>query len=227
MFYLKEICNLEEPADSDICVKIAGMSLQNSEWTLAYGLPSAHYFDIDNYLTMNENSKELSQFLSQKIISLSEIRDFDKIAFIDKGWAGPVGLIAISTLVASLTNKEMLIIRPKKKLLRGAVKGNLRKGDKILILSDVATVGWTIFEAAEKIWQLGGKAPCALVVIDRCQGATVNLERKGIELFSLVSAKTLKEKKEKEIQEKFKVTIEERFSPVLIDFGGASSTTIG
>lgn len=226
MFYRQELCNLDKPEEASICVKIAGMSLKNSEWTLVGGLPSKHYFDIDNYLGMKENASALSRLLADKINQMAKEFEFDKVAFIEKGGAGPVGLIAISSSVATLVNKDILLIRPKKKILRGAIKGNFIKGERVLILNDVATAGWTIFEAAEKIWDLGGKVPYALTVIDRDQGATVNLGRKGIELFSLFSAKTMREKKGAQLEEEYKMNIEDMFIPTLVDFGGSSATAI-
>jgi len=226
VFYKQELCNWDDPEEATLCLEIAGLSLRNSEYTLVGGLPSAHYFDIDNYLMENKNSSvALSKFLANKINQLSSSYEFDKVAFIEKGGAGPVGLIAISSMLGKLIDKEMIIIRSKKRLLRGTVKGLLKKDDRVMILSDVATIGWTIFEAAEKVWDLGGKVPCALVVIDRDQGATVNLGRKGIELFSIYSAKTMREKKGAELEDRYKRAIEDRFVPQLVDFGGTSSTS--
>ncbi|MDQ7786737.1 MAG: hypothetical protein RDU01_03940 [Thermodesulfovibrionales bacterium] len=227
MFYKQELCNWDDPEEASLCLKIAGLSLRNSEYTLIGGLPSAHYFDIDSYLMENKNNATaLAKLLADKINQLSKSHEFNKVAFIEKGGAGPVGLISIRSTLGTLIEKEMIIIRSKKRLLRGTIKGSLNKDDRVIILSDVATIGWTIFEAAEKVWDLGAKVPYALVVIDRDQGATVNLGRKGIELLSIYTAKTIREKKGSELKEHYKTGIEDRFIMQLVDFGGSSSTSV-
>jgi orotate phosphoribosyltransferase len=226
MLYRQELCNLDIQEEAEILVKIAGESLENSEYTLVGGLPSKYYFDIDNYLSNKANINALSKLLVRKINDLSTKFEFDKVAVIDKGGSGPVGLIILFALLSVLLEKEMLIVRPKKKLLRGAIKGALKKDERVLLLNDVATQGWTIFESAEKIWACGGKVPYALVVIDRWQGATENLGRKGLQLFSLTSAKMLREKKGAELEKRYNLNIAPFFEPVFVDFGGSARTMV-
>jgi orotate phosphoribosyltransferase len=226
MFYRQELCDLGDPVEGKICLKVAGMSMRNSEWTLTGGLASNHFFDIDNYLLSEEDAGQLANLLARKIDFLAKKIGFDKVAVIEKVGPGPIGLIGITYLLKPLISKGIVIVRPRKKLLLAAIKGNFRKGDRLLILTDVATGGWTIFGAAQKIWDAGGQVPAALAVIDRDQGAVVNLGRKGIELFSLFSAKTMREEKGEELKKDFRMVIEDRFSPELEDFGGKSATSV-
>jgi orotate phosphoribosyltransferase len=225
MFYKQELCDLDDPREADICVRIIGTSLKSSEWTLTGGLASGNFFDMDKYLLDAKNANELSALIADKITKLSTSHAFDKIGFIDKGGSGPIGLITISSSVADLIKKEIVIIRSKKKLLLAAIKGSVGKGERVMLLNDVATAGWTIFEAAEKVWQAGGTVPYALTVIDRDQGASVSLGRKGIELFSIVSAKTIREKRGEQLETQYKAIIQDTFTPKLVDFGGVSSTS--
>ena len=226
MLYKQELCNLNNPKDAQFCLEVAGLSLKNSVHTLIGGLPSGHFFDIDEYLCEKNNPEKLSDNLAQKINYLEKDKKFNKVAFIDKGGLGPVGLIMVNSLVSKLIKMKTIIVRPRKKLWRGVIKGNFEIGDNVLILNDVATTGRTVFEAVEKVIACGGKVTTALVVIDRDQGATINLARKGIELFSLFSAKTLREKKLKDLNKQYKVGIDDAFDPKLIDFGGRSITSI-
>lgn len=226
MLYRRELCNLQNPDEAKLLVEIAAKSLQNSEWILTGGYSSRHFFDLDNSLCEKEKAKALSQLLADKIQELSKTCTFNKVAFIDKGESGPVGLISIMGLIASLIDIETILVRPKKLLLRSVVKGELKMGDRVLILSDVATTGFTIFETAQKILARGANAPYALVVFDRLQGATENLGRKGIELYSLSSAKSLREEKGQEIQERYGLSITPDFEPNLKDFGGKCVTML-
>jgi len=203
MKYIKR--ELLDPAD-EFCLKIFKAGLKNSEYVLSNGLPSKDYFDLDEAIlgrseNMFETTEEFVKRLVQKVKELDGQHHFDRIAFIDKGGQGPVGLIFLAALIYMTVRKEALIIRPFKELHRSRVKGRpIRSGEKILILSDVATEGNTIFSAAQVIWDFGGKVPCALVFYDREQGAGENLMKKDIELISLRARETLK--KNPEIAEK-------------------------
>lgn len=232
MAYFWELCNWQDSEEASLIIDIAGLSLQNSDYVLTGGIPSGHFFDLDIVFNNTEKANQLCDKLVEKISQLkkSSSYSFDKIAFIDKGEGGPVGLITCKNLLSSkLANafqSDFLIIRPKKLLLRAAVKGHLNAGDKVLILSDVATTGRTIFHAAEKVKELGGIVNSSLVVFDRRQGATENLYVKGIQLFSISSILSLEERNE-EIQNKHNRRIESlNKETILLDFGGNSSTSV-
>lgn len=228
MLYIRELCNLNDD-EADVLIEAAGKSLQNSEYTLMGGTPSSHFFDIDLFLREGRNAEKLVDLLISKIkkITASDSYGITKIALIDKGEGGPLGLVSILSELAKGLEEELLLIRPKKLLLKAAIKGNIATGDKVLILSDVATTGRTIFKAAEKLVALGATAPATLVVFDRRQGATENLGMKGIQLFSLTSTVSLKEEKEKELKAKYRRGIKDsQIAPIYIDFGGRSVTNI-
>ena len=228
MLYRRELCNLEDNEEGKICLRVAALSLKNSDWTLVSGLHSNYYFDLDSYAFDNKtNTKELISLLGSRVTALSEMMRFDKIAFIDKEGPGPVGLITFFAALNALFKQECIIIRPRRQLLSAAIKGPFKEGDSVLILNDVATEGSTIFEAAEKIWECGGTVPCALVILDRSQGATTNLGRKGIELYSLTSAASIKESKPAEFKEISGREIEVEPRPRLTDFGGPAYVAFG
>ncbi|MBI4679865.1 MAG: hypothetical protein HY753_01295 [Nitrospirae bacterium] len=229
MLYRRELCNLKDPIDGKICLEIAGESLKNSEWTLVEGLRSAYYFDLDNFVCKRENAKKLIELLSKNINKLSEKFEFDKVALIDKGSIGPVGLIVLFGALTLHIEKEFIIVRPQKQLKRSAIKGNLNNNDRVLLLNDVATTGRTLFEAAEKIGECGGNVLYSLVVIDRCQGAITNLGRKGIELFSLTSAKSIDQDEDigQKLKEIYHSSVFPDFEPKLVDFGGSIKTIAG
>lgn len=224
----RELCNLENPDEASLLVDIIGKSLKNSEHTLTEGLRSSQFLDLDLSLADINISEKLTDTIASKFKTLEQIDEckIDKIALIDKGDIGPVGLISLKSSLSKKVNKESIIVRIQKYLVRSAIKGELTKGDNVAILSDIATTGFTIHQAAQKIWAYGGKIAFALVVIDRLQGATENLGRKGIHLISLTSVKSLDESKREEIIKKYERTIEYDYEPSLKDFGGKSSTVL-
>jgi orotate phosphoribosyltransferase len=76
--------------------------------------------------------------------------------------------------------------------------------------------------AAQKIWHLGGKIPCALVWIDRQLGARENLEQYGIKLYSIVDPQILA-LNSNELKKAIK---EDKQEKCYIDFGGNSKTSV-
>lgn len=225
-----ELCDLRDKHEGEICLNIVGKSLKNSEYTLTGGGGSAQFLDLDEYLLDPQGASDLVTLLSNHIEALNKnYFPFDKIALIDKGGKGPVGLIRLFDLLAQkMTKFNFIIVRPMKHLNRSVVKGSLKKKERVLLLNDVATVGWTIFEAAEKIRAVGAEVPYALVVMDRYQGAITNLARKGIQLISLFSLKQLlDEDKFQELEDKFDKHVDRAFELQLVDFGGTSQTISG
>lgn len=229
MLNRRELCDLSNPDEAELLIDVAGKSLQNSEWTLTGGLPSKHYFDLDSFLCDNAAAVLLIDMLVKKIKLMHTRLNFNKIAFIDKGENGPVGLITFMGFIAKSVEIETIIVRPKKMLIRSFIKGTLVNNDRVLVLSDVATSGHTIFQAAQKLWGLHAKVPYALVVFDRAQGATLNLGRKGIELYSLISAESLHkdEKARERIAKTHNMAITNDFEQKLVDFAGTSAIKVG
>ena len=226
MAYFWELCDLKDSEDTPLLIQAAGLSLQNSEYVLVGGIPSSHYFDLDQFLRVKNYAAQLVELLVKKIHELknSPTYSFNKIALIDKGEGGPVGLILLMGLLSSKLEEEIVIIRPKRLLLRASIKGTINDGDKFLILSDVATTGRTIFLAYEKINAFGGVVPLSLVVFDRRQGATQNLFVKGIQLLSLTSIPSLIKDRKDEIENEFHRKIKEVPQEMLLDFSGRSRT---
>ncbi len=229
------LCNLDDPEEIRLWVKIAEASQKNSSYNTILGVPTSTYFDLDEFVlgtvkpgkyaherTAAELDKAIEKFVEK--IKLAEEKcntKFDKIAFIDKGGIGPLGMIAFIALAAVKSGRAVLIVRPRKRLLNASIKGELKSGENVLIVSDVATSGTTLFSAAQKIWQFGGKVPCALAWIDRDAGASENLEQYGIRLFAIVDSKILTSKS-KVLKTAMRGDIQEKN---YIDFGGKSITS--
>lgn len=226
MAYQKELSNLNNPETGSLFVNFINTCRKNSIWIQSGGAQTGEFIDFDEFLFDGKKAEALSREISDTINSLIEHGyDFERIGFIEK-INGTIGVIALQGSILAKVNKPGIIIRPKKKIINTAIKGELNKGDRVLILSDVATSGESIFSAAEIVWAYGGKVPYALVALDRLQGATQNLLRKGIQLFSQTSSETLNEKKSNEISAKIDIP-----SPVFRDFISSknfvsSSTTV-
>jgi orotate phosphoribosyltransferase len=220
-----ELCDLNISANAEKCLSIASSAIQNSEWTLAGGMGSDYFWDIDYLIHDKNKSKEILNLFVDSIKKLEKenIIDFNTLGFIDKGNDGPLGMVSFFIAIQSKIAKKFIIIRPKKLLLKSAIKGSiLNVSDKVLILSDVATTGRGIFKASQKVKDYGAKVSGALVLFDRTQGANENLQRKGINLFSIFSAEKIYSSKfvRDTLKERHKKRIIKDFNPRLIDLGG-------
>jgi len=64
---------------------------------------------------------------------------------------------------------------------------NIRAGAKVVIVEDVATTGASTLRAVTKAREAGYDVLCAIVLVDRKEGARENLEGEGIKFFELFS----------------------------------------
>jgi len=227
MLYRKELCDLHTVAEGHLLTDIVGSCLFKSEHTLRGGLSSQQYFDIDNFILKKDAGEELATLLAGKIqmIELEENVSFTKIAFIDKP-EGPINLIPLISSISHKSNKQPIIIRLNRHLILNSIKGTLVPDDVVLILSDVGTTGGSIFDAVARIWSFHAKVPCALVIFDRLQGATENLGRKGIQLFSLTSSESFINVKTKDLHQKYRKKIDKSQKMSFIDFRNRQATSV-
>jgi orotate phosphoribosyltransferase len=65
------------------------------------------------------------------------------------------------------------------------IEGNLRSGDKVAIVEDVATTGSSIIKAIEAAKGAGAIVKRVLVIVDREEGARKRLGDMGYEFFSI------------------------------------------
>lgn len=183
-----------DPIEREMCHDIARKCLKNSSYDLTSGGRGGDFFDIDEYTSSKspgaengqsaaEKARRVADLCAKKIEELkSKGTEIDRLAFTERD-SGPVGMITYKDLIETVANMETCIIRPRKRLLRSALKGRpFNPGERVALISDVATSGDTIHEAAEKIWSLGAVVSCALVFYDRLEGAREYLSLYDIDL---------------------------------------------
>jgi orotate phosphoribosyltransferase len=89
--------------------------------------------------------------------------------------------------------KPAVFIRNQKKGYGTAklVEGKLEKGDRVMIVEDIATTGGQTLEAAKVITDLGAEVVQIVVVIDRQEGARENIQAAGFPFASLFTKSDL------------------------------------
>lgn len=168
--------------DKAICLAILKRGLRNSRYYYQSGQQATAYVNIDltvlgddfgmDSSPQHEVIQKMADQFIRSIQQIEEERSFDRLAFIDKDGNGPVGMIALSGLLILKSLKEAIFVRPYRNTVRSTTKGrSVQPGEKILIISDVATTGQTILKAAERIWEAEAVVTGALVFFDQELGA--------------------------------------------------------
>jgi hypothetical protein len=172
-------------------------SMRRSMYVLSSGEPSDEYADVDGYYLGGDGDfefdreraqlrlRELVEQIVPKIVKLVADYGVNRLAFPEKRDDGPVGMLAMMDLILFHSGLDGCIVRPNKRLLAARIKGRpIGSGERLMIVSDVATLGNTIARPAACLRELGGVVPAAFVLLDRCQGAKESLARERIELIS-------------------------------------------
>lgn len=154
------------------------------KFTLSSGRKSDYYVDMKRAVTNPLILSKVAEIISER----TDKNAVDKIA-------GPaLGAIPIVTAVSLYTGIPMLMIRKDKKDYGTSqlIEGDLKVGDRVLVLEDVTTTGNSLNEAIDAILEGNGRISKAIVIVDRAEGALETFEEKGIDFEPLVSINELR-----------------------------------
>jgi len=155
---------------------------------------TSYYFDTDVFLGLPANIGKASYWLVRVVEQLQhEFGKLDRLCFIDKA-EGPVGAVTLRDLASWQTNIPAITVRLRGDFITSdlRIKGMqaagasginvLRAGERVLVVSDVATSGGTILDAVKIITDAGGTVSAAVALFDREEGALANLHDAGVKL---------------------------------------------
>ena len=164
-------------------------SILMGDFTLSSGKKSKYY--IDARLTSLDAE---GLFLAGKIF-LNEILDHPEI----KGVGGPtmgadpiVGSIITQSHVVGRNLYGFLVRKEEKK--HGTAKlieGNLKQGDKVIVVEDVITTGGSVIKAVDAVRKAGANVNRVLAMVDREEGAEENFKKLGIDYAPIFSISEL------------------------------------
>jgi hypothetical protein len=169
---------------------------KRSTYTMVGGSPTNFYMDVDEYVlgkvedyydpdAARGRRSYIRENVVPEILDLAVKYSIGRLAFLEKKDAGPIGLLTIMSQLLEDTGLEACIVRPKKRVFLAGVKGRaVRNGERLMLLSDIATTGLTISLAARTLRRLGAIVPVAYVFYDRKEGASDILALEDIELVS-------------------------------------------
>ncbi len=149
------------------------------KFTLSSGRESDYYVDMKKAITDPHILSQVSKIISQLISD----DDIDLVA-------GPaLGAVPIATAVALHSGIPMLMIRKAQKDYGTSqlIEGELKAGDKVIVVEDVTTTGHSLLKAVRAVQDNGGVVERTFVVVDREEGAVEELKKQGVTLEPLVS----------------------------------------
>lgn len=149
---------------------IKSVALLHGDFTLRSGKKSNYYLDKYLFGTRPEILKELVPFIVEKLPP-----QYDRLA-------GPeLGAITLTTATAMAVNKPFVLVRKAAKEYgtAKAFEGEIKAGEKIVIIEDILTTGGAALDAAKRLRDFGCEVVKIIGIIDRQEGAFENIKAAG------------------------------------------------
>ncbi|MET1123931.1 MAG: orotate phosphoribosyltransferase [Archaeoglobaceae archaeon] len=138
---------------------VAVGALKFGDFILSSGKRSDVYVDIKLASTYPEILEEIADAMAEKLKSV----EFDRIACVE------LGGVPIAVAVSLKTKKPFVIFRKEKKGygLGDDAVGEVREGERVVVIEDVVTTGRSAMSAVRKVEERGGRVVKVLAVVDR------------------------------------------------------------
>ena len=168
----------------ELAKRICDAALLHGDFTLRSGRKSKYYMDKYLFETQPDILAALGAMFAEQVKASGKV---DRLA------GAELGGIPLVTAASMATGLPSVLIRNQKKDYGTAkqLEGKMEKGERILIVEDVATTGGQVLEAAKVIQEAGCEVVKIVAVIDRQEGARENIEGAGFKFDALFTKKDL------------------------------------
>ena len=160
-------------------------ALKYGDFTLTSGKKSSYYFD-GRILSLDPEGAYL---IANAVMPMLVEAGVDALGGPTLG-ADPI--VAAVALSSHLQEKPIpaFIVRKEAKShgTANVVEGNLERGSKVAIIDDTCTTGGSLFHAIEAAEASGCQVVKVLAVLDRAEGGSEELKRRGYDFSALMSA---------------------------------------
>lgn len=153
------------------------------EFELASGATSPIYID----LRILPSFPKSFQLLADELTKVVKKLEIDVVAGAETAGIPYAASIALKASLPMVYVRK----RPKGYGTNSMVEGLLTKGNKAVLVDDLATGGYSKLRFVEGIQRTGAEVKNVLIVLDREQGCKEALEEKGIKLHKLITLKEL------------------------------------
>lgn len=158
-------------------------ALKKGKFTLSSGKESNYYLD-GRIITL---TPEGAYLVAAIILDMVKDEALDAIGGPTLGADPIAGAVAALSYINKYPLKAFIVRKQAKEHgTQRQVEGpQLKQGDRVILIDDVATSGKAILEAKEALDRIGVTADKAIVIVDRNQGAGENLAKAGLKLESI------------------------------------------
>jgi orotate phosphoribosyltransferase len=180
--------DIAHPDRAAVAKAIAGAALLRGTFTLRSGRTSSYYLDKYLFSTRPEVLRPVAQLFAERVRAMQA-----RGTKIDRLAGAELGGIPLVTATSLETGLPCVFVRVKKKDYGTAkqVEGELKKGERVVIVEDVATTGGAALEAAAALRASGAEVIAIIATIDRQEGARENVEKAGIGFDALFTKRDL------------------------------------
>ncbi len=157
-------------------------ALKFGDFTLTSGKKSSYYVDLKLAFTDPVFLRQVVERLVPYATGVQRLAGTE------------LGAVPLLVALALETDLPYVILR-KKARDHGtgrAYEGEIRAGENVLLVEDVATSGGTIQRAAEVLRGEGAQVERAVCVVDREEGAVESLREMGVDLEAVLRARDLR-----------------------------------
>ena len=154
-------------------------------FVLTSGKESDYYINVKKLTTNPKALKLIAELIARRMEEAGV--KFDRVA-------GPeLGAVPIATALALETGKPLVIVRkkPKGHGTGSQIEGEIKPGERVLLVEDVTTTGGSVLRAAGVIESLHGKIAAISVVVDREEGAERAIMERGYPFVPLIKVSEL------------------------------------
>jgi orotate phosphoribosyltransferase len=158
-------------------------ALKRGKFLLSSGKESNYYLD-GRVITLDPQGAYL---VASIILDMLKGEVLDAVGGPTLGADPIVGALAALSYIHGGPIKTFIVRKQAKEhgTLQQIEGPALKKGNRVILIDDVATSGKAILEAKQALDKIGVIAEKAIVIVDRNQGATDNLAKIGIKLESI------------------------------------------
>lgn len=169
--------------DAELAGLLRRVALLEGDFTLRSGRKSKYY--LDKYLF--ETQPALLRELAARFARFAGAQ-CARIA------GAELGAVALAAATSLATDKPFVIVRNSKKADYGTgklIEGKLERGDRVLLVEDIATSGGQAVEAARVLQEHGAVVERIVAVIDRQEGAREAIAGAGLSFDALFTSADL------------------------------------
>ena len=150
-------------------------ALKFGDFVLSSGKRSRVYVDVKLASTFPDILEMIAEGMAAKLKEM----DFDKIACVE------LGGVPIAVALSLKMKKPLVIFRKESKEygVKGDRIGEVKVGERVVVVEDVITTGRSAFSAARRVEESGGIVKAIIAVVDR--------EESGKEFMSILKLSEL------------------------------------